>query len=90
MADPLFQGMTRPAMLAGVTYAGLILNLMVVTPLFVAFNALPLLLLALPTHGLMWLVCRWDPRFFDLLFVWARTAGAARQRWLWRGSSYRP
>lgn len=87
--DPLFVGMTRPAMLAGVTYSGVILNTMLVVPLFVLFNSLALLLLPV-VHGVMWSVCRWEPRFFDLILVRAKTAGAARHRWLWRGSSYRP
>ena len=65
-SDPLFQGMTRPAMLAGVTYSGVILNLMLVITPFVMLNSLWPLLAAIPIHGVMWLVCKWDPRFFDL------------------------
>ena len=39
-SDPLFQGMTRPAMLAGVTYSGVILNMMLVITPFVMLNSL--------------------------------------------------
>ncbi len=48
------------------------------------------MLAALPIHGIMWLVCRLDPRFFDLLLVWLQTGANARHRHLWKGSTYRP
>ena len=51
MSDPLFQGMTRPAMLAGVTYSGVILNLMLVITPFVMFNSLWPLLAAMEIIG---------------------------------------
>ena len=90
MSDPLFQGMTRPAMLAGVTYSGVILNLMLVITPFVMLNRLWPLLAAIPIHGAMWLVCKWDPRFFDLVMVWMQTSANARHRYIWKGSTYRP
>ena len=89
-SDPLFQGMTRPAMLAGVTYSGVILNMMLVITPFVMLNRLWPLLAAIPIHGVMWLVCRWDPRFFDLVMVWLQTSANARHRYIWKGSTYRP
>ena len=89
-SDPLFQGMTRPAMLAGVTYSGVILNMMVVITPFVMLNSLWPLLAAIPIHGVMWVVCRWDPRFFDLVMVWLQTSASARHRYIWKGSTYRP
>jgi type IV secretion system protein VirB3 len=89
-SDPLFQGMTRPAMLAGVTYSGVILNLMLVITPFVLLNRLWPLLAAIPIHGVMWLVCKWDSRFFDLGLVWMQTGANARHRYLWKGSTYRP
>jgi len=88
--DPLFQGITRPAMLAGVTYSGVILNLLLVVTPFVLLNSFWPLLAALPIHGILWLVCRWDPRFFDLWAVWLQTAASAPHRHLWKGSTYRP
>lgn len=89
-SDPLFQGMTRPAMLAGVTYSGVILEMMLVVAPFVMLNSAWTLLAALPIHGVMWLVCRWDPRFFDLLLVWLQTGANAPHRFIWKGSTYKP
>lgn len=88
-ADPLFVGITRPAMLAGVTYAGVIINAMVCLVPFILFNNFLFLALLVPVHGLMWIVCRWDARFFDLILVWTQTTATARHRDYWQGAAYR-
>jgi type IV secretion system protein VirB3 len=76
--DPLFVGATRPAMRWGVTYAALLLNLVLTMELFLATRNLLLLGVALPVHGLSVLLCARDPRIFDLLLLWMRTHAAAR------------
>ena len=76
--------MTRPAMLAGVTYSGVIINLMLVITPFILLNRFWPLAAAIPIHGVMWLVCRLDPRFFDLLMVWLQTGANARHRHIWK------
>jgi len=90
MTDPLFKGLTRPAMLWGVTYSGLILNLMINIILFLALNHPVWLLMMAPVHGLMFLICRWDVRFFDILRVFLITKGGDAKRALFKASSYRP
>jgi type IV secretion system protein VirB3 len=89
-ADPLFVGATRPAMKWGVTYAAILVNLVLTMELFLVSKNLLLLLLALPIHGVCLLLCARDARYFELLGLWARTkglawAGNARH---WRASSY--
>jgi type IV secretion system protein VirB3 len=86
MADPLFKGLTRPAMMLGVTYSGLIMNAMITKVLFLAFNNLLFLFLALPIHLVMYLVCSWDERFFDILTVYVRTIGGDRFRDIYKAS----
>ncbi len=66
------------------------MNLMLVITPFVMLNSLWPLLAAIPIHGVMWLVCKWDPRFFDLGVVWLQTGANARHRYIWKGSTYRP
>lgn len=88
--DPLFVGITRPAMRWGVAYLALLLNLVMTMLVFVLSKQLLTLLIALPVHGLCALLCARDARFFDLALLWARTraiafAGTAR---LWKASSY--
>ena len=84
-ADPLFVGATRPAMALGVPYAALLANAFLTLELFLVTRNLLWLLIAVPLHGLAWLVCLAEPRAFELLAVWAqvraRAAFAGRHRW---------
>jgi len=90
--QPLFVGVTRPAMRWGVTFSALLANGVLTLNLFLFTGNLVVLLLFVPIHGLCSLLCARDVRIFDLLFLWARTGGAAtaRNRALWRASSYSP
>jgi type IV secretion system protein VirB3 len=74
--EVVFVGMTRPAMALGVPYVALLANAFVSLELFLATRNLLWLLVAVPLHGLTFLVCVVEPRFFDLLQVW----GIARRR----------
>lgn len=88
--DPLFVGVTRPAMRWGVTYAALLVNGMITMEAFLVTRNLLVLLLCLPLHGLAALLCTRDARVFELLFLWARTGMVAclrNARW-WGASSY--
>jgi type IV secretion system protein VirB3 len=91
-ADPLFVGVTRPPMRWGVTYSALLVNMVFTLEAFLATKNLLTLLLCLPIHGICMLLCARDPRFFDLLLVYARTrltAVVANLR-VWKASSYSP
>lgn len=66
--DPLFVGMTRPAMLWGVTYSYFMLNGMFVTIGFLGTNSLWFLLAAAPLHVIGYAACKHDPHVFELLF----------------------
>jgi type IV secretion system protein VirB3 len=90
--DPLFVGATRPPMRWGVTYAALLLNVIVTMELFLVTKNLLTLLIALPIHGLCALLCARDPRIFDLLMLWIRTHAAAllANGHLWKAASYSP
>ena len=91
VADTLFVGMTRPTMLWGVTYSAMIVNLVLTVEAFIVTKNLAWLLAFVPIHGLFYLVCLFEPRFFDLLQLWGRTRGLA---WLggnlrfWRAASH--
>lgn len=90
--DPLFVGATRPPMRWGVTYSALLFNLVFTLEAFLVTRNLLALLVALPIHGAGVLLCGRDARYFDLLFLWARTrapALLANGRW-WGASSYSP
>ncbi len=88
--DPLFVGVTRPAMRWGVTYTALLVNGVVTMEGFLFTRNLLVLLVCLPIHGLSLLLCARDARVFDLLFLWGRTGMVAylrNARW-WGASSY--
>lgn len=91
-ADVLFVGATRPPMRWGVTFPALLFNLVFTMELFLLTKNLLTLLVALPIHGLCALLCVRDPRFFDLVLLWARTRGPAylANFRTWRSSSYSP
>jgi type IV secretion system protein VirB3 len=91
-AEPLFVGATRPPMRWGVTYAALLCNLVFTMEVFLLTRNLLALFLSAPIHGLCALLCARDPRFFDLVLLWARTrlpALLANSR-IWKASSYSP
>jgi len=92
IADPLFVGATRPALALGVPYGALLANAFLTMELFLVTRNLLWLGLALPLHGLAWLVCLAEPRFFELIGVWgrvrARAGYCAKSRW--RAVSYGP
>jgi len=93
VADPLFVGMTRPSMVWGVTYSAMMFNIVVTTESFIVTKNLAWLLAFVPIHGMLYLVCLCEPRFFDLLQLWGRTrlpAMVAGNQRYWRANSYSP
>jgi type IV secretion system protein VirB3 len=90
--DPLFVGVTRPPMRWGVTYAALLLNLVLTMEFFLLTKNLLTLGVALPVHGLSTLLCARDPRIFDLLLLWARSHVPAvlANGSVWNAASYSP
>jgi type IV secretion system protein VirB3 len=91
-ADPVYLALTRPAMIAGVTYAGVLVNAVVTLEAFLLTKNLALLLLALPIHACLWLACLVEPRCFELWLAWGRTSarGWFANRRGWRANSYSP
>jgi type IV secretion system protein VirB3 len=89
-ADPLFLGVTRPAMAFGVTYSALLVNAVVTVELFLLTRNLLWLLVCVPVHGVFWLLCLSEPRFFDLGMLWGRTRGPGllRNGRYWRANGY--
>jgi type IV secretion system protein VirB3 len=90
--DPLFVGATRPPMRWGVTYSALLFNMVFTMEAFLLTKNLLTLLLCAPIHGICMLLCARDPRFFDLLLLWARTRLPAyfSNIRIWKAGSYSP
>jgi type IV secretion system protein VirB3 len=91
VADPLFVGVTRPAMALGVTYGAALTNGMVTVELFLLTRNLLALLVCLPIHGILWILCAVEPRFFELLLLHVRTRRRnPGSRTVWRAATYAP
>ena len=88
--DILFLALTRPAMVWGVTYIFLVLNVLVTGLAFIWTRTFMALLIAGPVHIVGYLVCLNDPHRFNLWYVRLRYAPPLRTRFFWGANSYRP
>lgn len=88
-ADPVFTALTRPQMFAGVTYSFFVLNAIAMVELFLVFNSVWILPMALVGHGLGALLCLREPRFLDLWITRVSRCPRVRNHGLWQCNSYR-
>jgi len=86
--DPLFLGLTRPAMFWGVTHSFFVINLIISLIGFLAAHSWLALLLAVPIHSLGYLACLRDPHVFDLAFVKASRCARCVNRHFWGATTY--
>ena len=88
-ADPLFLGLTRPAMFLGVTQSFFVINGLLNTILFLALNSfLPLIIFMPLLHGVGYLACLKDPRTFDLWFIYAKNCTRCKNKRFWQANAY--
>ena len=86
--DPLFLGLTRPALVWGVPQPLFVLNGMVSMIVFLLSNSfMPLLVGAPMIHALAYLACIKEVRIFDLWRVKARFLRCRNRRY-WGANSY--
>jgi type IV secretion system protein VirB3 len=89
-ADPVFLGLTRPAMFCGVTHSFFVINLIVCLIGFLGAHSWLALLVSIPVHGLGYLACLRDPRIFDLVYTKASKCSRCVNRRFWGAISYDP
>ncbi len=89
-ADPLFGALTRPQMVAGVTYSYAVFNLIATIELFLMTHRFAILLLALVIHAAGVMGCLRDPRFFDLWITRVSRCPRVRNFGFWSANSYTP
>jgi type IV secretion system protein VirB3 len=68
-ADPLFQGLARPPMIAGVSYMYFVLNAMITMVLFINTKDFTSFLYGVLIHGFGYLLCMKEPRAVELWMV---------------------
>jgi type IV secretion system protein VirB3 len=89
-SDPIFAALTRPQMVAGVTYPYAIFNLIVTVEAFLITKSFWTLLIAVVVHAVGYLGCLHEPRFFDLWMVKVSRCPRIRNHRYWRANSYAP
>ena len=89
-SDPVFSALTRPQMIAGVTYSFAVFNLIVTLEAFLITRSFWALAVAGAVHVAGYLGCLREPRFFDLWITRLRCAPRVANFWFWRSNSYRP
>jgi len=88
--DPVFLGLTRPAMLCGVTQSFFVINVALCMIAFLgAGSFLPLFAGGPILHGIGYLACIKDSRIFDIWLIKARFM-KCRNRAFWQAASYDP
>ncbi|HAT1820904.1 TPA: VirB3 family type IV secretion system protein [Legionella pneumophila] len=86
--SPIFNALTRPAMIAGVTFEYHMLNLIVSMCVFIGLSPLYGLIF-IPLHVFGWLVCRYDTHFFTICAKRCLLPEAPNTS-LWRVRAYEP
>jgi type IV secretion system protein VirB3 len=90
MTDPIFLGLTRPAMLFGVPQSFFVMNAVLCMVAFLATGSFyPIFLGGPSVHGLGYLACLRDARTFDIWWVKAKFLKCLN-RGYWKANSYDP
>ena len=72
-SDPVFQGLTRPTMIAGVSYMYFVLNATICLIAFINYqNFIVLFAVAPSVHLIGYLICLKEPRSMELLLIRAK------------------
>src|SRR5579884_1949860 len=69
-SDPLFQGLTRPTMILGVSYMYFVINAVVSMIVFINSQSFKFLLIVAPcVHLIGYLICLKEPRAIELFVL---------------------
>lgn len=69
-SDPLFQGLTRPTMIMGVSYMYFVINAVISMITFINTQNFTILLVVAPTvHLIGFLICLKEPRAIELFII---------------------
>jgi type IV secretion system protein VirB3 len=89
-SDPVFGALTRPQMVAGVTYGYAVFNVIVTLEIFLITRSFWAFVSAGIVHVVGYLGCLHEPRFFDIWSTRLRHCPRVRNFWFWRANSYSP
>ncbi len=86
--DVLFKGLTRPPMLAGVSYSFMMLNFFATVCLFIIFTKLWVFPLGFLTHGIGYVICKDEPLFLELILLKMQKFNNCKNKIFHGGNSY--
>jgi type IV secretion system protein VirB3 len=86
--DVLFKGLTRPPMLAGVSYSFMMLNFFVTVISFIITTKLWIFILGFVIHGIGYIICRDEPLFLELILLKMQKFNNCKNKIFHRGNSY--
>ncbi len=86
--DPLFLGLTRPAMLFGVTYPFVLLNGMTCLLYFIFQGDFIAFILLVVFHGIGYIICSKEPLAVELLMTRSAKCSKCRNRSFYHSNSY--
>lgn len=88
-SHPIFGALTRPALVGGVSFEYHLLNLMVSMCVFVGLSPVYGFIF-IPLHGFGWLVSRYDPHFFSIVFKKVMYLPLVPNAKYWKVRAYEP
>jgi len=89
IVHPIFTGLTRPAMIVGVTVDYLSICVMVAMIGFILGNSPLYLMLYVPMHIVGYIACKFDPFCFRIVFKRLSCAYMPNKK-IWNCASYEP
>lgn len=89
-SDPIFAALTRPQMIAGVTYNYAVFNLIVSVETFLITRSFWVIAAAAAIHAVGYLGCLHEPRFFDLWITRVSRCPRVRNHRYWGANAYQP
>ena len=87
--SPVFNALTRPAMMMGVTLEYCAASFIFSMCLFIFLGSLPWIGIYFPLHMAGWIGCRFDYNIFNVLFKKMECLGVKNKK-LWGCVSYEP
>ena len=85
--DPLFVGLTRPATIIGVPYEAFVIELVVVSIIFLGVGDPFYMLLLVPLHSVLYLISSQNPNAFVAIMIWLMTKGRCKNSKFWGGAT---
>ena len=89
-ADPLFVGLTRPALLFGVSMPYFMLNSMVCFIAYIVTTKFSYLAVSVPIHFFGYYLCSKEPLFIELFMIRSRLCNRSLNKIFHGANSYDP